>query len=347
LVERGHEVSILHTGNHEVPETPSCVEHIHVSPYDVDALAIALVDRHFDLCVAMYGRLRAIAKLLQGRVARFISVGGGPAYRGYMNPDLFAPAGLPVPTGEAAALVPCEGEDSKGWRIARTEEAVFELQPHATHFRYPYVYGPYQLAPREWLIVRRILDGRKQVILPEDGLTLDSFGYAENLAHALMLAVDKPEEAAGKTYNAGDEEILSLRQVVEVVAEALDHPLEIVSMPWHLAAPARPLVAKPFTTHRVFDLGKLKHELGYRDVVAPAEGLARTAHWLVANQPERGGMTEQILQDPFDYAAEDELIERWQRALASVRLPAWQEEPGFGMAYSGPGGRGRSQPKFE
>ena len=118
-------------------------------------------------------------------------------------------------------------------------------------------------------------------------------------------------------------------------------------MPWHLATPARPLVAKPFTTHRVFDLGKLKHELGYRDVVAPAEGLARTARWLNGNQPERGGMTEQILQDPFDYTAEDELIERWQRALASVRLPAWQEEPGFGMAYSGPGGRGRSQPKFE
>ena len=54
-----------------------------------------------------------------------------------------------------------------------------------------------------------------------------------------------------------------------------------------------------------------------------------------------------MLQDPFDYAAEDQLIERWQRALASVILPDWPTPPGYGMAYSGPGGRARSQATFE
>ena len=39
LRERGYAVTILHTGHHEVPEIPDDVIHIHVDPYDADALA--------------------------------------------------------------------------------------------------------------------------------------------------------------------------------------------------------------------------------------------------------------------------------------------------------------------
>ena len=109
---------------------------------------------------------------------------------------------MPVPIREDAAKVLRVEDDSKGFRIRRTEETLFELQPQATHFRYPYVYGPYQLAPREWMVVRRIQDQRPHIILPDGGLTLQSFGYAENIAHALLLALDQPEACQGKIYNA-------------------------------------------------------------------------------------------------------------------------------------------------
>ena len=78
----------------------------------------------------------------------------------------------------------------------------------------PIVYGPYQLMPREWCIVRRILDGRRQIILPEDGSNLQTVGYVENLAHAVLLAIDQPAAAEGEIFNCGDEEVLTLRQVV-------------------------------------------------------------------------------------------------------------------------------------
>ena len=77
-------------------------------------------------------------------------------------------------------------EDAKGFRIVRTEEAVFAAHPRATHYRYPYVYGPHQLVPREWCIVKRILDRRPHIVLPDDGLTLHHCGYAENVAHAVL-----------------------------------------------------------------------------------------------------------------------------------------------------------------
>lgn len=349
LLERGWRVEILHTGRHEIDEIPPEVGHIHVSPHDPAALSAAIGERRWDLCIATYGRLRSIAEIFAGRVGRFISVGGGPAYLGYMNPFVHDPEGLPAPLGEDAPQVSDPAQDEKGWRVARTEEAVFEHHPQATHFRYPFVYGPYQGAPREWVVVRRVLDRRRRIILPDGGLTLDAYGYAQNMAHALLLAVDQPENSCGEIFNAADSHALSLRDVVHHASRALDWEFEIIDMPAHLAVPARPLMSRPTTTHRLYDLTKIRSRLGYRDIVPPAEAVARTARWLVANPPPpaNGITVEAVLQDPFDYAAEDLLIERWQGAIATIEMPTWETPPGFGMAYSGPGGRARSNPNFE
>jgi nucleoside-diphosphate-sugar epimerase len=252
-----------------------------------------------------------------------------------------------VPVAEDAPTVRNPEDDEKGYRIARTEEAVFAHHPGAVHFRYPYVYGPYQLAPREWLVVRRILDGRDHIIVADDGLTLHHHGYTENLAHALLLAIEQPEAAAGKIFNVGDEEVLSVRQVIEVIASALGHRLEIVSMPFAIALPARPLLAQPLPTHRVLDLGRVRVDLGYRDRVPAPEAVARTARWLAEHPCPPGGQEEMVLTDPFDYAAEDRLIDAWRHAVARLPDPAYATAPGYGLAYSGPGGRPRSNPAFD
>jgi nucleoside-diphosphate-sugar epimerase len=347
LVERGYEVTIMHRGLHERVETPPQVVHLHRDPYDDADLTAVFTSSTFDVVVAMYGRLRRIAQLGAGRCGQFVSVGGVPAYRGWMNPWLDEPAGLPVPVGEDAPTVARPEEDEKGYRIARTEEAVFEQHPTAAHFRYPYVYGPYQLVPREWSIVRRILDGRAQIVVADEGLTLHHHGFTENLAHAVLLAVDRPDAAAGKVFNAGDEEVLSVRQVIELVAATLSHPLEIVSMPYKIATPARPLLTQPLPTHRVLDLSRVRHDLGYGDVVPARTAIARTARWLAEHPCEAGGMEETVLTDPFDYEAEDALIAAWNAALESLPPVPFAVEPGYGLAYSGPGGKPRSNPVFE
>jgi nucleoside-diphosphate-sugar epimerase len=355
LLGRGFEVSILHRGLHEHDETPPEVTHLHADPYD-DASFIAALDGapRFDVALVMYGRLRSVARALAGRVGQLVSVGGVPAYRGWMNPWLHQPAGLPVPVGEGAPAVLDPAEDEKGFRIARTEAAVFEHHPTATHFRYPYVYGPHQLAPREWCIVRRILDGRERIIVADDGLTLHHHGFTENLAHGVLLAVDEHDHhhehggAAGKIFNIGDEEVLTVRQVIELTAAALGHELEIVSMPYDLALPARPLLAQPLPTHRVLDLMAIRHDLGYRDVVPAREAVPLTAQWLAEHPPERGGMEEEVLTDPFDYEAEDRLVDAWTDARSEVAAAArFDTEPGYGLAYSGPGGRPRTKATFE
>ena len=248
---------------------------------------------------------------------------------------------MPVPVGEDAVKTASEAEDGKGYRVYRSEEVVFRHHPNATHFRYPQIYGAYQVVPREWPIVRRILDQRPFIILPDDGLSLNHSGAAANAAHALLLAVDQPEVAAGQVYNCGDAHVLTLKQVVQLCAEALGHEWEIISMPYELAISARPLISQPWTTHRMFDLTKIKSELGYRDIVPPVEGIKQAAVWLRDHPLAYGGREETMLQDPFDYAAEDRLVAAWTRAVHSIPKDLFRQEPGYTASYSGPGGSQR------
>jgi nucleoside-diphosphate-sugar epimerase len=337
LAERGFEVTILHSGNHEVPEVQQ-FRHLHGDVFSEEGLRAALGDETFDVAIASYGRLRAIADVLTGRAGRILSIGGVPVYRGFFDPAVHQPPGLPVPTREDAALA-TEADDGKSYRIGRTEQLLFDLHPTATHFRYPYVYGPRQLAPREWCVVRRILDDRPFLILPDDGLSLITFGYIDNLAHALLLAIDRPEASMGEVFNCGDDERLTIRQVAEIVTDELCHDWELLSMPADLAVPARPLMMNHRSTHRVMDTSKLRTRLGYRDVVPAREAVRLATRWLVANPPERGGYEETALQDPFDYRAEDALAAWWRTAIAAPPELGYDELPGYGKSYAGPGTR--------
>ena len=68
---------------------------------------------------------------------------------------------------------------------------------------------------------------------------------------------------------------------------------------------------------------------------------------MINNPPSPGGNEEIVLQDPFDYAAEDQLVEAWRKTLANMPDVPFVTEPGYTMAYSGPGGRPRSNDEFE
>jgi nucleoside-diphosphate-sugar epimerase len=320
LLQRGYEVAILHRGTHEVPEIGPEVEHIHADPHFRETLDQALAGRSFDLVLATYGRIRFVAEATVGKAARFISIGGVPCYRGYYNSKANFPSGMPVPIPEDAPLVDNEADERFGYLIATTEHEVLRCHPNAAIFRYPYVYGPYQLVPREWSIIRRILDKRKFILLPDNGLALMTHGYAENLAHAVLLAVDQPRASAGQAYNCGDEIQLTMRQLAEVIARTMNYELEIVSVPG--GVPVRAGAMLPHH-HGMVDIFKLRHQLGYRDVVGSVEAVQRTVRWYLDHPLEYGGDMERRLLDPFDYDAEDRwmsIAREYQRKMAEVEV---------------------------
>lgn len=324
LLERGYEVAILHRGVHEIDEIPPEVEHIHTDPHFTETLEAALAGRQFDVCVATYGRLRHVAAVMRDKTEHFISVGGTP-YKSFFDPGSLFPYGGIVPFSEANPYSDEASANRFAPLLVAAERAVFEYHPTATHFRYPYVYGAYQLVPREWSIVRRLLDQRPFIVLPDGGWHLYQHGYAENVAHALLLSVDQRTIAAGKSYNCTDERQLTLRQMVEVIAAEMGRKIEIISIPKEIASAGRQLIFQDHLEHSVLDIFKIKSELGYRDIVSPVEGFARTARWLIDNAEERSDQFEANLYDPFDYDVEDRLVSRFRESIEALREFAWQK----------------------
>jgi nucleoside-diphosphate-sugar epimerase len=310
LLARGMEVTILHGGQHEV-EFDQPVEHIHTDPHFEETLAPALAGRSFDIVLATYGRMRIIAQLLKGKTRRFIGAGGSSVYAPPDDPRWGA-LGRPLQVPEDSPRCDDPAGPKFNHLMWVTEEAVMQAHReghyNATYFRYPLLYGPHAPGNADWSLVRRVLDGRKQVVIAANAV-MKRRGYAQNVAHALLLAVDQPAASAGQIYNIRDEQQYTQRQYVDFIARHLHHDWEVVEVPPALAqrvykggmAGSRENVIE-------FDIGKIKSQLGYRDVVAPADALAATLDWLVANRPPAGGEIERQLGDPFAYAAEDALI---------------------------------------
>jgi len=334
LLKRGYQVAILHTGTHEV-DLPQEVEHIHGDPHFAKTLEQALGRRTFDLVLSMYGRLRFTVQVLKERVPRFISVGGVGVYRCLVNLDPYTH--MPVAIPEDVALQTDIQLDKFTYRQVEAEWAVMEAHRrgyyNATHFRYPRIYGPRQLAPREWSIIHRILDGRTKLILPDGGLTIESRGYAENMAHALLLAVDYPQESAGQIYNVRDEALFTVRAWVNSICQVMNHRFDFVEMPYSLASPAR--IYSGRSQHRILDISKVQRELSYQDLVPAEEGIRRTIAWYLQDPPPPGGETEQKLRDPFDYDSEDRLINSFSEAASRVKEVA-PPRLGFHHEYSHP-----------
>ena len=213
------------------------VEHIHTDPHFAETLAPALEGRSFDIVIATYGRMRIIAELLKGKTGRFIGAGGAGVYARHEDPR-WGPLGPPTMVPEDSPRC----DDPSGPKFNHlmwvTEETVMRAHREghysATYFRYPALYGAHAPANPDWSVVRRILDGRKRLIVPANGV-LKRRGSARNVAHALLLAVDKPAESGGQIYNIRDEHQYTHRQYVDFIARHLKHDCEIVEVPPTLA----------------------------------------------------------------------------------------------------------------
>lgn len=322
LLKRGFEVSIFHRGIHEV-ELPLEVEHIHGDPHFVETMEQALGRRWFDLVVFTYGRLRLAAQVMRQRTGRLIAAGAA-AYK-VRDEATKSLEGCPVPIPEDSPLQTDSLTHKFRSLIATAEIELMKAhgQGHyaATYLRYPViVYGPRALAPREWSIVRRILDGRKAIIVADNGLRLVTRGYGENVAHAVLLVVDSADISNGKSYNVGEETTLSAREWISLIAKEMDWQGELVSMPYSVARPSYPYSGAYY--HEVLDITRIRKDLGYHDVVPTGEAIRRTIQHYLETRPERGGVEERQLDDPFDYENEDLLIAEYRKAEGSLlRLP--------------------------
>ncbi|MGD9579270.1 MAG: NAD-dependent epimerase/dehydratase family protein, partial [Syntrophorhabdus sp.] len=155
------------------------------------------------------------------------------------------------------------------------------------------IYGPGDT--RFLKLFRPISNGT--FIMIGSGKTLYHFTYIDDLIEGFLLAAKK-EEAIGEIFTIAGDEYVSLRKLVDMIADSLGKTrprLRVPFLPVYLAAHAceklcRPLRIPPpifprrvdfFRKDRAFKIDKAKKVLGYQPRIGLKEGLKKTAEWYV------------------------------------------------------------------
>lgn len=333
LRRRGYAVTIYHRGTHELPGQDD-LEHIHGDPHQRDSIAADLAGRSWDVTIATYGRVRYIADELRGRTGHLVTISG----------TLVLGATHGVPTFEDEAYESPEnapaGIGKLFPRIAATEQAILAAHQRgdfaATVVRYPYTYGPHAVAPLEWHVIQRVLDGRKRWAVHSGGLGLSARCASPNAAEVALLALDNSDVAGGEIYHAADSVQYTQREWIKATAATMGHMFEFVDIPpaiVPLGSTAIPLageyswirsgdVQTGLIRHQILSNRKVRDDLGYADVVSPLDWLRVTVeHWL-AHPPLIDGANGRLGPREFDYAAEDALLGWWDDVV--------RDRPDFG-----------------
>ncbi|HXM54251.1 MAG TPA: NAD-dependent epimerase/dehydratase family protein [Candidatus Dormibacteraeota bacterium] len=216
----------------------------------------------------------------------------------------------PSPIPESQPTV-APGDDDSSARKVAMERLLLERHPApVTIVRPGAVYGPGNLWAREWHFVKRVLDGRRVVVLVARGASRFHPVAAASVAELVRLAAELPGR---RVLNAADARAHSALEIAYGVADAMDWGWDAVLLdgevpdegpglhPW---ATARPLV---------FDTTAARRELGFADAVPFEAGMAATCEWLRSATAGRDWAdvipgAARLYGDLFDYAAEDALV---------------------------------------
>jgi nucleoside-diphosphate-sugar epimerase len=298
LAGRGHEVTVFHRGEHE-PELPASVRHVHgdLSRWDehVDDLRAVRPDVVVDMRAYVADEGRRVLDF-EGIARRGAVVSSCDVYLAFGRAHGTEPGPLePVPLTEESPLrevVIDETYDKVA--VERVVQSVPDFP--VTVLRYPAVYGAGDPQHRAYGYLRRMDDARPAILLGEtQAVWRWARGYAEDMAHALALAVEA-EEQAGRIYHVSWPAARELADWVRLLAAVVGWEGRIAVVPDSALPEALRFEGIDFRQHYDLDTSRIRDELGYSEIVDERTALERTIQWERANPPE---------DFEVDYDAED------------------------------------------
>ena len=267
-----------------------------------DALVdtIAFTEAHADELLAV-----------QADVGAFAVISSAAVYRDDDGRTLIeaADTGFPRFAGPIAETQPTvnPGPETYATRKAALEQRLLDkasapvsiLRPGAIH-------GLHSKHPREWWLVKRMLDGRPIIPLAYGGRSRFHTSAAANIGALIATVLDQP---ASRVLNAADPDALSVAEIGTAITQRLGYggellPLEIGD-DWGVS----PVGLTPWAVSAPFILDtRASLALGYTPLTSYRDALPTLCDWLVSHEADWRSafpVFQSYSEDPFDYAAED------------------------------------------
>ncbi|WP_027479037.1 NAD-dependent epimerase/dehydratase family protein [Gryllotalpicola ginsengisoli] len=218
------------------------------------------------------------------------------------------PPVFPVPIRETDPTVAPgrgdpRGRDGYGANKVAAENLLLDSGLPVTVLRAGKVHGPGAARPREWVFLKRALDGREQLVLAREGRGGDHTTAAANIATLAEAAAARP---GTRILNAGDPDAPTGLDIARAVAAHVGHRFEFEladdgaapqfgAHPWNVVPPV------------VLDLSAAR-ELGWQPAGTFAETVGAELDWL--REQHEQGLTAAFDDDPYfvpflDYRVED------------------------------------------
>ena len=261
LLDHDYEVTLFNRGNHDDPfadrEGVSHVQGDRSVKTDLQAAAMTTeYDAVFDVVAYHPGEVETAVEVFADAEA-YVYVSSGAAY---------GAEEIPKREGETS-LEPCtpkqatdDSQETYGARKAEGDRVVFaaaEEGVRAMSVRPCVVYGPHDYTERTDYWLSRVNE-YDRVLVPGDGTNVWHRVYAPDVAEALRLVAEQGR--AGEAYNVGDRRLTTLREYVDLAADAMGTDVEVVTA-GERALSAGDLVPDDFPLYRsyphVMSTGKL------------------------------------------------------------------------------------------
>lgn len=221
LQANGYEVAIFNRGHHDNPfgEDVTHVQGDRAEKRDIRAAKLSVDPDIVIDCIAYQPRDVQVATEVFADVDAYLYVSSGGAYSREEIPKREAETPIKNCTAEQATD---PSDETYGNRKAEGDRAVFQAASdgvNAMSVRPSIVYGPHDYTERLDYWIDRVAT-HDEIVVPGDGQNIWHRAYVEDVASALRIVAE--EGTPGETYNVGDQRIVTLEEMVGVIAHALE-----------------------------------------------------------------------------------------------------------------------------
>lgn len=321
LQQAGHSVTVFHRGQRKAPQATEEItgDHHRLNEYRA-AFERGRFDVVIDFILSSGNQAKELTRTFRGITQRIVAISSMDAYRAMGIIHGIEPGPLQeMPLTEDSELrTQTNTYSEEGMKKVREiypwvddqydkvpmEQAVLnDCDLYATVLRLPMVYGPGDPLHRFHAMLKRMDDGRRQIILADDVAAFRTpRGFVDNVGAAIALAATS-DKAAGRVYNICEAESFSELEWAKKIAAAVGWKGEFVVLPRD-QAPKHLLFPGNTSQHLAASSERIRRELGYREPVAEAEAIQRTVEWERGHQPKAPHLM------PFNYEEEDAALTR-------------------------------------